>query len=108
MISFQTAYDIATAHQEIERAEKLLAETQEALSRREQPDVRDAFGRHQGGLQLGVPTGDNSRRLYQVEWNLCIPVLKAHIGQMQAKLSALNELARTELASTPAPEASHD
>lgn len=101
MISFQTAYDIATAHQEIERAEKLLKETQEALSRRQQPDIRDAFGRHQGGLQLGIPSGENSHRLYQVEWNLCIPVLKAHIGQMQAKLSALNELARTELTDAP-------
>lgn len=109
MITFQTAYDIANAHQEIERAENLLKETQEALSRRQQPDIRDAFGRRHGGLQLGVPSGENSQRLYQVEWNLCVPVLKAHIGSMQAKLSALNELARIELDATPSDtEASHD
>lgn len=97
MIRFETAFAIASAHQEIERAEKLLADTQKALSRRQMPDVRDAFGRHQPGLQLGVPSGENSTRLYQVEWSLCVPVLTAHIGQMGAKLSALNEVARSEL-----------
>jgi len=97
MITFKTAYDIATAHHEIERAEKLLKDTQDALDRRAQPDIRDAFGRHQAGLQLGIPSGENSTRLYQVEWSLCIPVLTAHIGQMRAKLAALNEVARVEL-----------
>lgn len=74
MITYQTAFDIASAHQEIQRAEKMLKETQEAISRRPQPV-----------------------RLYQVEWSLCVPVLRAHIGQMEAKLMALNELARSEL-----------
>lgn len=97
MITYQTAFDIASAHQEIQRAEKMLKETQEAISRRQQPDIRDAFGRQQGGLQLGVPSGESSVRLYQVEWSLCVPVLRAHIGQMEAKLMALNELARSEL-----------
>ena len=97
MISYQTAFDIACAHQEIERAEKLLEETKQAISRRESPDVRDAFGRRQPGLQLGIPSGENSTRLYMVEWNLCVPVLTAHIGQMRAKLSALNEIARSEI-----------
>lgn len=100
MITFQTAYDIANTHQEIERAEKLLKDTQEALSRRQQPDVRDAFGRSQPGLQLGVPSGDNSVRLYQVDWSLCVPVLTAHIGKLRAKLAALDEVARTELGAT--------
>lgn len=97
MISFQTAYDLAAAHKEIEKAETLLKEVQGALSRRGAPEIRDAFGRQHGGLQLGVPSGQNSNTLYQVEWSLCVPVLTAHIGQMRAKLAALNELARTEL-----------
>ena len=85
MITYQTAFDIASAHQEIQRAEKMLKETQEAISRRQQPDIRDAFGRQ------------------QVEWSLCVPVLRAHIGQMEAKLMALNELARSELDATCRP-----
>ena len=97
MISQKTAFDIACAHQEIERAEKMLEETQTALGRRTTPDIRDAFGRSQQGLQLGIPSGENSTRLYMVDWNLCIPVLTAHIGQMRAKLAALNEVARMEL-----------
>lgn len=103
MISYKTAYDIACAHQEIERAEKMLKDTQDAISRRTAPDIRDAFGRSQGGLQLGVPSGDGSTRLYMVDWNLCIPVLTAHIGQTRAKLAALNEVARSEI-DAPAPD----
>ncbi len=101
MISQDTAYQIACAHQEIERAEQLLSEVQDAVAKRKNPDIRDAFGRVQGGLQLGVPSGDSSQRLYMVEWNICIPVLTAHIGQTKAKLAALNEVARSELDAKP-------
>jgi hypothetical protein len=97
MISQKTAYDIACAHQEIEKAQKLLDKVKEAVDHRKQPDIRDAFGYSQGGLQLGVPSGENSTRLYMVEWSLCVPVLTAHIGHMRAKLAALNEVARSEL-----------
>lgn len=97
MISYDTAFAIASAHQEIERAEKLLEDVQKGLRERTQPDVRDVFGRNQPGLQLGVPSGGNSHRLYHVDWNLCVPVLTAHIGSLRAKLSALNEVARQEV-----------
>lgn len=97
MISFQTAYDIASTHQEIERAEELLKQVKDAIDRRDEPDLRDAFGSRQGGLQLGVPTGENSRRLYHVDWRLCVPVLIAHIGDQKARLAALCEVARGEL-----------
>lgn len=97
MIGYETAYAIAAAHQEMQRAEELLAKVQGDLQHRKQPDVRDAFGRPQGGLQLGVPSGDSSHRLYHVDWNLCVPVLTAHVGAMKAKLAALNEIARQEI-----------
>jgi hypothetical protein len=97
MITQETAYQIACLYQEIERAQKLLDQVQESVSRRQAPDIRDAFGSRQSGLQLGVPSGENSTRLYMVDWFLCVPVLKAHIGQVKAQLSAMNELARAEL-----------
>ncbi len=97
MISRETALDIATAHREIEVAEKLLADITESLSRREQPDIRDAFGRRQGGLQLGVPSGENGHRLFNVEWSLAKPVIEAHIANQRARVAAMNEKARAEL-----------
>ena len=100
MISQDTAYAIATCHREIEVAQKLLGEVEDGLQKRGVPDIRDAFGRSQRGLQLGVPSGDNGHRLYQVEWSLCVPVLTAHIGSLKGKLSALNEIARSELDGT--------
>lgn len=58
MISRDTATDIALAYREIEAGEKLLAEISDAIDRagRGNPDLRDAFGRPAGGLELGVPS----------------------------------------------------
>jgi hypothetical protein len=97
MITKDTAYQIACTHQEIERAEELIKKVREDLDRHREPDIRDAFGRQQRGLQLGIPSGDSSHRLYQVDWKLCVPVLMAHIGDQKARLAALCEVARTEL-----------
>lgn len=97
MISKDTATDIALAYREIEVAEKLLAEVVETVSRHEVSDVRDAFGRRQNGLQLGVPTSDTARRMFDVPWNLAKPIIEAHIASKKALLSALTEKARAEL-----------
>lgn len=97
MITFETARAISLAYRETEVAEKLLAEISEAMSRRAAPDIRDAFGRHVGGLELGVPSGDNGRRLFNVPWELARPVIEAHIAQQKAVIAALTEKARIEL-----------
>lgn len=97
MISPETARAIAYAHREIEVAEKLLADITESLSRRTAPDIRDAFGRLQHGLQLGVPSGETGQRLFNVEWSLAKPVIEAHIANQRAQVAALNEKARAEL-----------
>jgi hypothetical protein len=100
MISVETARAIAYAHREIEVAEKLLADINESMQRRQAPDIRDVFGRLQSGLQLGVPTGDSSQRLFNVEWSLARPVIEAHIANQRAQVAALNEKARAELGAT--------
>lgn len=97
-ISKETAQRIAFAYREVEVAEKLLAEINEALSHRTVPDIRDAFGRHHGGLELGVPNGDSSRRLFNVEWSLAVPIIEAHVAQHRAIIAALSETARAEMA----------
>jgi hypothetical protein len=97
MISKDTATDIALAYREVETAEKLLAEIADALGKRQMPDIRDAFGRPQGGLQLGVPSGENGQRLFNVPWSLAKPVIEAHIALHRSRISALAEKARIEL-----------
>lgn len=97
-ISKQTAMDIALAYREVETAEKLLAEVREATDRHGAPDIRDAFGRLQTGLQLGVPSGDNSHRLYNVPWSLAEPIMEAHIANQRAIIAALCARAKAELA----------
>jgi len=96
MISKETATDIALAYREIETAEKLLGEIQEAIARGSAPDIRDAFGRLQGGLQLGVPCGESSHRLFNVPWRLAETIIEAHIAQQRGILSALSEKALIE------------
>jgi hypothetical protein len=99
VISSETALAIAYAYREIETAEKLLADITNEWNKRlkENVDIRDAFGRRQEGLQLGVPSGANCHRLFNVPWSLAKPVIEAHIAQQRAHVAALCEIARVEL-----------
>lgn len=98
MISFETARDIAFAYREIDAGEKLLVDLAKAKERYTAPDVRDAFGRRQDGLTLGIPSGDSSRTMYQVSWSLAVPVVEAHIANARARVAALSEKAAAEMA----------
>jgi hypothetical protein len=98
MIAYDTAVAIAYAYREVETAEKLLAEIAETMKGgHSQTDIRDAFGRRQDGLQLGVPSGSNGHRLFNVPWSLAMPVIEAHIAGQKAIITALGEKARIEL-----------
>lgn len=97
MILSETAYDIAVCYQQIANAKELLAnveaEIESSRGLHEEP-LRDSFGRICSGLQLGVPSGSNGHRLFNVSWELARPVLQAQIGVYNAQLSALMEKAR--------------
>ena len=95
-ISRETAYDIACAYREIERVEELLSKVEDAISRYEDVDIRDDFGRKAGGLQLGIPSGASSTTLFNVPWSLARPVIQTHIAEQKAQLAALNEKAIAE------------
>ena len=103
MLSKQIAQDVALAYREIEVAEKLLDEIDQALSRRETPDIRDAFGRRTGGLQLGIPSGSNAHQLFDVPWTLARPILVAHIAQLKGAIEALTVAALAEIGSGETP-----
>jgi hypothetical protein len=97
MISKQTAMDIALAYREIETAEKLRADVVAVADRHLRSDLRDVFGRRVDNLELGIPSGDNSRRIFQVPYSLAIPVIDAHIALHRSRVVALNEQARLEM-----------
>ena len=99
-ISKQTAMDIALAYREVEAGEGLLNDVREAIDAhgRRETDIRDAFGRTQHGLQLGVPSGNNGHRLFSVPFGLAIPIIETHIAQQQAKIAILTEKAQVEIA----------
>jgi len=102
VISQSTASAIWAAYREIECAEKLLADMESERAKpfsdhnKHSPTLRDVFGKAQH-LQLGIPSGDNCHRLFQVRPELAEAVIKAHIGQMKAALTEANECARVEL-----------
>lgn len=105
MISKDTAERIWIAYREIETSEKLLtdmAKVREEEFKWEQdkgkhePTLRDAFGRRRH-LQMGVPSGENSHRIFDVSPQLAESVIKAHIAIKQKELVEAQEAARLEL-----------
>jgi hypothetical protein len=94
MITKDTASRIAYAYSEIEAAEVLLEILAKAKSTRSIPDFRDVFGQRVRGLQLGLPSGENSHRLFDVSYILGEIVIKAHIESKRSEIAALCELAK--------------
>ena len=100
MITQETAGKIWNAYREIEVSEKLLSDMAEAARvfdndvRRE--TVKDAFGRRRQ-LTLGIPNGDSSQRILDVDPGLAKCVIVAHIAEKRTELVAMNELARIEV-----------
>jgi hypothetical protein len=96
MISKDTAVAIAMAHREVEAGEKLLEDVRQAIERFAPKDIRDAFGRSVQGLQLGVPSGETGHRLFNVPYQLAIPIIEMHIAQQRALITTLSEQAVAE------------
>jgi len=100
MIKQETAAKIWDAYREIEIAKGLLSELEE-IKKQSQPEknaptLKDAFGRIRH-FQMGIPTGDNSHRLFQVSPYLAESVIRAHIENKKSELAEANEQARIEL-----------
>jgi hypothetical protein len=100
MISQDTAAAIWAAYRDIEAGEKLLADIEKERNRnhldKSQPTLRDAFGRVRN-LSLGIPSGENSQRLFDVKPELAEAIIRAHIANKHAELAEANERARVEL-----------
>ncbi len=96
-ITMQTAAMIAHAHREIEVARELLKKIEQGKKWNQEIDIRDAFGRRQYVLQLGVPSGNGGHKLLDVSYELGGYIIEAHIEKMQMRIAELSEIARMEL-----------
>ena len=102
MITQETCAAIYAAHREIIAGEKLLEDMKAQRERMDAdkyaPTLKDAFGRVRQ-LQLGIPSGENAHRLFDVSPVLAESVIRAHIENKRAELVEANERARIELGS---------
>ena len=102
MITQETCAAIYSAHREIIAGEKLLEDMKAQRERidadKYAPTLKDAFGRARQ-LQLGIPSGENAHRLFDVSPVLAESVIRAHIENKRAELVEANERARIELGS---------
>jgi len=100
MITKETAARIWECYREISAANKLLEDMKMVKDQcsfgEHERRLKDAFGTRQD-LQLGIPSGENSHRLFNVSPTLAKSVITAHIGHKKAELTEANEQARVEL-----------
>lgn len=105
MLSKSVCEKIWHCHREIEAATNLLEEVEKIVFKNNQAraheehakGLKDVFGRDQE-LELGVPSGENSKRLFRVSLDLAGPIIRAHIANKQSELAELNEVAKLEMA----------
>lgn len=102
MITKETAVKIWSAHEEIEKSEKLISDMSESLKNdreKKTPTLSNAFG-ERVGLQLGVPSGDNGHRIFNVNPELSVLIIENHIKEKKKRLEELMAIAKIELYST--------
>jgi hypothetical protein len=88
----ELAMEIYNCHAEIIRAKTLLEELEAFLVKdSSNPEVlRDAFGRQQNELQLGIPSGQSSHRLIRLSPKLGKYIIEAHLADTEAELVKLS------------------
>lgn len=99
MITKETACKIWACHEEIEKSEKLIKDMAEVLQQDKEktfPNLYNAFGERKG-LQLGVPSGSNGHRIYDVNADLSVKIIEKHIEEKNKRLVELMAIAKIEL-----------
>ena len=96
MIRKETCVKIWSCHSEIEKAEKLILDMKESLSKTGEVDLINKWGDRKG-LTLGVPSDHSgSRTLYNVPVDLAIKVIDAHVEAQKQLLVRYNAEALIE------------
>lgn len=99
MITKETAVKIWNCHNEIENAEKIISDMAETLKQdgeKKAPTLYNAFG-ERCGLQLSVPSGSDSHRLFGVNTELGVKIIEKHIQEKKKRLEELMAIAKIEL-----------
>lgn len=98
MITKETAVKIWNCYNEIENAEKIMADLAESSKKSldEPPSLINAFG-ERCGLQLGVPYGSDSHRIFGVNFEMSIKIIQQHIDEKNRRLEELKAIATLEL-----------
>ena len=97
MIAYKTAIEIASTYKEIENAEELLEKLDKSIAEPDTEILRDCFGRPRNTLELGIPSGESSHRVYNVNPKLARSVIVAHIANKKAYLVEMQERAKIEV-----------
>ncbi len=101
MISKETAYSVWNCYHEIEKSYKLIADMKVQLEKTGDANLIDAFGRKQQ-LQLGVPMGNDSLRIFDVRPALALKVIEQHIIEKTNELNKLEPIIIIEMQEGPA------
>lgn len=95
-LSMETASRIWNAHREIAVGQKLRDDMAKAIKDGEDPTPLDSWGRRQK-LSLGVPCGENSSRMFDVDPKLAVCIIDGHIAAKEKELAEASIVARMEL-----------
>lgn len=99
MITKETCVKIWNCYNEMDKAKKLISDMAETLKEDEDkltPTFENAFGEKRG-LQLGVPSGQSSHYLFNVNTDLSVKIIEQHIMQNEKRLEELKAIAKIEL-----------
>jgi len=99
MITKETAMKIYHCYTEIENSNGLIKDMADTLKKQEEtidPSWYNAFG-ERVGLEMGVPTSSNSKRIFKVNPSMALKVLEGHIVEQTDKLENLMLKASLEL-----------
>lgn len=99
MITKETCVKIYHCHNEIENGKKLIEDMAKSVKEDEEkrpPTFYNAFGQR-CGLELGVPSGSDSKRIFGVSVELGVKVIEEHIKKMEQRLQELMVIAKLEL-----------
>ena len=104
MLSKEICVKIWNAYQQVENGKKLIEEMEEVLRNNKdlkEPCFRNAFG-ERVGLELGVPSGRDSSRIFGLSNVLGKKIIKEHVRNSKKRLKELMKEAEFELCSSAA------
>lgn len=104
IISKETAARLLAAYRELEAGkglrEELVKQTHTPIDPRRDVQERRSWqsGLWRTGIEMAVPYGEGGKRLLQVQTNLALQVIDAHLTAMRAELIEASAQAQKELA----------